>query len=783
MSIALNTAVSNQRIYWTAPVNAGTLAFAWSGWIYANDRTLTGTIFSCKSGAAVGLSIVLTNQQIQFARENVAGGAFFLGVKTGNVITANATWFHVAVQHDGDEVPGTANWAIWVNGTPRSLVDVGSGGNKLASLAGGTWDWGNAGDLLSPFKGRIRDAAIWTHNQGSSVLSDAEAATLYNAGGGIPPRFLIPASGATLRQAPTMAAAASGTGTVCPIINAAATRDNGPTAPGTPDAGAPTVAAYQTTPVDTTGIMYLYDCRKYCSATTDGRLIDLHDLSGGGNTLYHDNGYVSSSRPGYKNSIAAENGKLDNFWCFDNAASSGTLLVSNAAGTFNNGTWSMSFVVAKNGTFNGARFFEATNTNNLRVTTNDSGFLVIRMNSTDHAATKLRPYANKCVVGITVTQANAASAKTIRLFLDGVFVEQIVTAAFSEQLTSMSLVGPNTSLGSGTVGNYQIWWQFAGYNIAKSDAQMSAIASDQMAVFGVPTSRVGTVVRNGSSTMSAAAFPGFNRDWPYLADPRLIQFNCALSNTRLTTHNLVVNTAGGGANATAFVAGETITQAVSLATLQFVCEVNGEVLANRLTGTPDFTNQISGATAIRNVTSGTGNIATNPGQTAALQLGVVDAILQDPQYPGNYCLLWQFGANDLPLGVSAATTDAAVAAVMALRPAPPTGKRLLKVAMSAHPRTGTVNLGTFRTLLKARVGAAIDAYADYCAVPPLNDFAGTTSYQNLTFMQADQIHMVFAGYLLGAAAESSVMNSLFGLGGSVSRFDRLDSRFARFPRF
>ena len=165
MSIALNTAVSNQRIYWTAPVNAGTLAFAWSGWIYANDRTLTGTIFSCKSGAAVGLSIVLTNEQIQFARENVAGGAFFLGVKTGNVITANATWFHVAVRHDGDEVAGTANWAIWVNGTPRSLVDVGTGANQLASLAGGTWDWGNAGDLLSPFKGRIRDAAIWINGE------------------------------------------------------------------------------------------------------------------------------------------------------------------------------------------------------------------------------------------------------------------------------------------------------------------------------------------------------------------------------------------------------------------------------------------------------------------------------------------------------------------------------------------------------------------------------------------------------------------------------------------
>lgn len=770
MSLSINNAVTNQRVRWTAPVDAGTLAFCLSAWVYVNDRTLTGQrLFSIKSSAtAVGLMCGISNQVPFFYRETTTTGLFYAGVEGTASITANATWYHVVMQHRGDGAAGTTSWKIWVNGAAVSLTDVGNSSGTLLSLSGGTFDWGNASDLgaSTAYRGRIRDTAVWTHTQGTDILTQAEVTSLYAGGAGMPPKFLTPASGATLRHAPAFANFGGGTGQYDSVIDALATKDGSPVGPTTPDAATPSLtagASYFSTPVDVTNIMAVFDCRKWVDATTAGRAINWYDLSGHGEVLYHENGYTSASKPGFINSGA------DLHVCCDNPSSAGTLFSTNAPSTFSNGNFACSFIMAKNGTNNGARLMEATTPNNLTIKTNDSGFLQVRMNSTDHTCTKARPSANMCEVGISVSQTNSSSAKTILVFIDGQYVETLTTAAFAEVTTNrLGLFGPSSSLGATTTGNYQIWKQILWYSATKTQGEMETLARAQCSEFGVPTSRSGTVILHGSSTMSAGAFATFNRDWAYLCNwGRARVFNVARANTRLATHAFAVSTSTGGANATAFDDGETITQTGTGDTFQFVAESGNLVFCNLLTGTGvDAAQNLNGATAIRDPSSS--SISTNGGQTASVFIDVVDTIIQDTNYAGPVLLLWQVGANDIPGGIDATATANAYLATVAQRPSPGGGRTLYQIPVSPHPRDSGANLATVVTVLRsaANVGT-VARFADYTVNAAFNDFASSSDYGNTTYYNADTIHLNITGYRTAAPYLNGSVSGLLGVGGGI----------------
>lgn len=772
MSLSINNAVTNQRVRWTAPVDAGTLAFCISAWVYVNDRTLTDQrLFSIKSTAsAIGLMCGITNQVPFFYRETTTTGLFYAGVQGTATITANATWYHVVMQHRGDGAAGTTSWKIWVNGAAVSLTDVGNNSGTLLSLSGGTFDWGNASDLgaSTAFRGRVRDTAVWTHTQGTDILTQAEVTSLYAGGAGMPPKFLTPASGATLRHAPSFANAAGGASRFDSVIDALGTLDGAPVGPSTPDAHTPSAtggASYFSTPVDVTNIMAVFDCRKWVDATTAGRAINWYDLSGHGEVL-HDDNVTTATKPGYINSGS------DVFVCCDAPASSGTRFTTNAPSTFSNGNFACSFIMAKNGTNDGARLMEATTANNLTIKTNSSGFLQVRMNSTDHTCTKARPSSNMCEVGISVSQTNSSSAKTILVFIDGNYVETLTTAAFAEVTTNrLGLFGPSSSLGSTTTGNYQIWKQILWYSAAKTQGEMETLTRAQCAEFSVPTTRNGTVILHGSSSMHASPYTTFNRDWPYLCNwGRARVFNVARINTRLATHAFAVSTSTGDANAVAFDDGETITQTGTGDTFQFVAESGNLVFCNLLTGTGvDAAQNLNGATAIRDPSSS--SISTNGGQTQAAFLTPIDAIIQDTNYAGPVLLYWQVGANDVPGGVDATAVANAYLAVKALRPSPGGGRTLYHIPVSPHPRVSGANLATVVSVLRTALTAgSVSRFADYTVNTAFDDFATSSDYGNATYYNADTIHLNITGYRTAAPYITASAGSYLAIGGGVASY-------------
>lgn len=746
-------------------------------WASAPELAAPGWLFTCfRAAATVGLTLTWNGTSafsitVPFS---ITDASQTLGIAA----PAAGTMYDLAVVYDATLGTMYGYWRATAAGSAGlTAAPMTSGGTTLgagtAAALTRDWYWFNDEAKLGGLSATILDAAIF------NVVLPASDIELFGKGAA-PMQLLTPG----LQQSP-----ADIGGTVRDRLDGAAMTVSGTAASaGVTDFDGPrwdTESASQ--PVEVSGsIMARYDAR-VCVKDSSGNIRELPDLSGGGAHQFMNTDAV---RPVL--------GLVDGLPTVTiNSGLTGGLvqrLVTRTGGGTGAGRVAASGGPISQAIIGGSMLIYADPAWTMLLATLASTAGAVQWAPSWDTSRRLGLFIN----GGLNSVADSMLVPTNRSFMmfchDGTGGANNVYRRVDEQSDQYTQGNSNSTRYMDSIGyvdsNTACAWMFNEIYVWTADKRTAVtsnvIASYLRSRWAMQAKDRGLAILGTSTEAGNTALAGgfYIRNFGSLVNAKTQVANFSRGGVTICSTRLTVNTSGGGANALAFVPGELITQATSAATGKFLCESNGEVYVFDQTGTFNGANQISGATAIRNVTAFVGNAPNALANTVQVS-PMIAWFTANAAIHTRRAVMLNTASNAIAAGANpAAEADAFIAFVVRLRTLLPTGTKI--GARMHQPRTsGGANHTTYRDLLRDKYSQQLfDFFFDCSTDTAFDDYTGTTDYNNVTYYSGDSIHMNNTGHLrMGALGQRTLESSgAMGLTATAERMLRLDKRLPRMER-
>ena len=645
--------------------------------------------------------------------------------------------------------------------TPVSDTEVVS----PTSLAGATWYFGNTSALATGSEDTSRDSALFV----GAVLSDADIELF---GKGAAP-FQLTSS--TLRMSPA------------DIGGTVRDRYDGATMTASGTAAVNTAANFDgplwdidsaTLPSEvSTSILARYDAR-YCIRDTTGTYVrEVPDVSGGG---AHQAQTTDANRPRY---TTIDGHPSIVFYCTAVAAQ---FLNTRTGGGTGAGRVSSTGTAISQALVGGSQAPLSDTAAWLQ--------LMMYMTNTSAANPWSMAFDNGRKFGVYTT-TNSATADTMYLPVnhsfalvcyDGTAGANNVSRRVDDQIDQLTQANTASTrymygLGYSAAGNPAASFFFHECAIWTADkratATSNAIAAHYRGKWTFMAKPWGIAVLGTSSEVGQDAVKGnmYLRELGHTINNQAQVMNFSIGGKYLGDSKFTVATTGGTANATPFVAGETITQDTTGATAKFLSEGGNQVYIYDFAGGTAFVvgaNELVGGTSgARRVLSAAVTNSTRALASTSIQSTIV-AFFTNVTHTKRAIVL-NTSSNGLTAtnGVVASEIAGVTALVTKLRAAVPSGTR---IGCRMHqPRSGGTEtlhatfLAGLQTLLTA---GTIDFVVDPTVDTAFDTYVGSSDYGNTDFY-TDNIHMNDAGHIRMGNLVRQRASAIMGIGtGGVASY-------------
>ena len=252
-------------------------------------------------------------------------------------------------------------------------------------------------------------------------------------------------------------------------------------------------------------------------------------------------------------------------------------------------------------------------------------------------------------------------------------------------------------------------------------------------------------------------------------------FNFGIGGAQVGAQRMTGVTRTGAGSGLSFTLGETVTDGatgVGVFLAEDPPEAGGQIWLASTTAAFAASSTLLGATsgATRSYTATVASAGPLAGSTRIAQ--IVGALAPYSTSNNTICFVINSASNGVAAGASAAVSYAAdVALVALLRAAFPT-PRLKFVLRMFQPRIG-LPAGVavaYRALARAGAGRDFDVYCDMSLLSQFSDYAGASSYSNLTYYNADQTHLNNGGHLSLGQFKDAIIAAILGLLAKDSSF-------------
>lgn len=770
MALQLNNgATSNQRASLAAPVDATNLAIAWAGWVYVDDITVATQyllhIQDTAGALAYGMVFMFTtgpNGSVQVIRHY--DGADKQSNTTGAVV-ANGTWAHVVIQHNG--VGGTNPVEVWLNGASQTVGAASGTGTTPDSMAGSTWDLGNRDDNARPFKGRVRDAAIYTRAAGAQPLNAADVAALAAATAN--PATFTPAGGGTLRSFARFV----GADTYDEVTGGEWTLSNSPPAVEAPHI--PT-ASIITDPLPTTSGLVAYwssDAGVIASSAAKNNARTVLDLSGNSTHLFNTTSAINRGK--YKASgtdkvlahpYHVAGSTRPAYWEVNNP----TANHKNAAVSWLGVHWTTCV--------EGQCYFNDGAP--VKIGKAAGGEMTVTIVATGETVTPLpKVYLQSKPMPwvVTVSDPGGSSNKVVNLYTgNGVSTVTTGTPYTMAATADLTLIGPASSASEGSRIGFK---RFGTFNRELTATEAANTVSALASIVGAPASYAGQIDYEGSSS------PAGNNQGREACRTLMYQlgrtgrarvFQNGVSNTGIVDRRITC------AAGTAFTLDETVYQGATLGTATASGVVRYENASGEIYLT-DCVGTFANGTAVKGNTSGVNRTQNQNEDTLGVGLWTASrystfTTRMNHATDGRRVLLLYASSNEVNKGWASPTGVDAVEILKRFVAKVKTDFAGIKVVLhTITPRSGSygASIQSFNALVKAAAGGAYwDAVADMSADPAFDfkDASGTpdngaydVTQQAYTLDDTsnDAIHLSEYGAGLEAVAAGSTLAGALGL--------------------